>query len=373
MYDDLEQTLARELDGVATGLDVPPLPPLPATGTNGSAWARTVPLLAAAAAVIAVLATVVTLLDRPAPEMAPAPAPSAPADTDPVSTAAPDDPVVVGLDLHVGGEQVPGQWYVADGRGSRWVGQRTDGTWWWGYDAQPQRLEGAVDQPPVISPNGGYQARVLDEGSRYALVGADTEPGGEGFGAVPLPRAATSASRVVAVTDDGLVVARGPGFQWLWRPLLDAAIVDLEGTAPDQVVIGATDAGLIVDRGGYDAVDGTVGEPYLARLKPDGTLTRIASVPRHDVLEGGDEWVAWVPPGTVEGEASATAELEVQRLDGSAAGALTAPEGWLFLAPGFGWESRNRLLARVVTPDGGDERLARCRPEPASCVLVDLP
>lgn len=378
MYDELERTLSRELEDVAGNLVIPERPTLPATTTRRSRWLTATPVLAAAAVVVAVLATV-TFLSLGGPdrrEPAPAPSPTTPTPTaaGPVSRALPGDPVVVALDLYVGGEQVPGRWYSAQGRGTHWIGQRADGSWWWGYDARPQQLEGTMDQPPVMSGSGGYLARVLREGGGAMLVGADTEEGGEGFGGVDLSGVATDpAPRAVAVTDDGLVVARGAGFQWLWRPLVDGETVDLARTAPGQVVIGSTGAGLLVNEGEYDATDGTQGEPYLARLSQEGALTRLGDVPTHDVLEAGAEWLAYVPPGTVGGEASGTAELQVQRRDGSATGVLTPPDGWIFVAPGFRWESSDRLLALVVSQDGGDERLVRCRPEPASCVLVDLP
>ena len=65
--------------------------------------------------------------------------------------------------------------------------------------------------------------------------------------------------------------------------------------------------------------------------------------------------------------------MEVQRLDGSRRGTLTAPEGWLFVDPGFRWETENRLLAVVATPDGRDEGLVRCEVEAMKCAPVDLP
>src|SRR5690242_19681556 len=64
---------------------------------------------------------------------------------DTAGTPGPDLPVAVGLDLYVGGEQVPGRWYTAAGRGTHWVALRDDGTWWWGYDAEPQRIDGEID------------------------------------------------------------------------------------------------------------------------------------------------------------------------------------------------------------------------------------
>lgn len=282
-------------------------------------------------------------------------------------------PVAVALDLYVGGHPVPGRWYSAEGRGTHWIALRDDRTWWWGYDEEPQPITGQIDQSLVISPGGGYTAHVVTEpDGSWVLVGADTEWAGEGFGAVDLPRRRMDPPpRAVAVTDDGLVVARGPDFQWLWRPLVDDATVDLAETAPGQVVVDSTDAGLVVNEGRYDRTDGQQGAPYLATLGSDGTLTRLGPLPTHDVLEAGEQWIAYVPPGTVVGEASGSPELKVQRRDGSASGELTAPNGWLFRAPGFRWESADELVAVVVSRDGQDEELLRCRPDAETCEVVD--
>jgi hypothetical protein len=375
MNSELERALSRELDEVARNLVVPQRPALPATPTGRALWHAAAPVLLAAAVVVAVLASVVTLLSPAGPNREePAPATSPSADDGTVSRAAPEAPVVVAGTLLVGGEQVPRRWLSVQGSGTHWVGQRADGSWWWGYDALPQKLEGTMYQPPVISPSASYLARVLSEDGGAMLVGADTVEGGEGFGGVDLPGAGLDpAVRAVAVTDAGLVVATGTNFQRLWRPLIDGETVDLAQTAPGQVIIGNTGAGLLVNTGEYDATDGTQGKPYLARLSEDGTLTRVGAVPTHDILEASKQWLAYVPPGTVGGEASAATELQVQRVDGSTTGLLTPPEGWLFVAPGFHWETDDRLLALVVTQDGGDEALVRCRPDPASCLLIDLP
>ena len=67
----------------------------------------------------------------------------------------------------------------------------------------------------------------------------------------------------------------------------------------------------MVDQGEYNATDGTQGEPYLARLFEDGSLTRLRAVPTHDVLEASEQWLAYVPPGTVGGEASAASGCSV--------------------------------------------------------------
>lgn len=294
---------------------------------------------------------------------------------EPAGAPATDLPVAVDLDLYVAGKQVPGRWYTAAGRGTHWVALRDDRTWWWGYDEEPQRIDGRIDQSVVISASGGYTAHVqTGPGDGWTLVGADTEWAGEGFGAVDLPRTPMDPPpRAVAVTDDGLVVAGGPDFQWLWRPLVDGATVDLAETAPGQVVLGGTDAGLLVNDGAYDRTDGTQGAPYLARLAADGTLARLGPVPTHDALEASAQWLAYVPPGTIGGEASGTPELQVQRRDGSGAGVLAAPDGWLFVAPGFRWETADRLLALLVRRDGQFEALARCRPDAESCEVVDLP
>lgn len=389
MYSDLERSLIRELDSVADDLVVPPLPRLPVTSPGRQRWQAVAPLVAAAAVAVVILAMVIGRPQGREPEPAPEPAPSPTktVDTGPVSTAAPASPVAMSGRLLVGGVEVPGRWSSVEGSGTHWVAQRAAdsgpnfvgpdgaGSWWWGYDARPQQLEGTMYQAPVISPRAGYLARVLSEGGGAMLVGADTEEGGEGFGGVDLPGAALDpAVRAVAVTDAGLVVVAGTNFQRLWRPLIDdGETIDLAQTEPGQVVIGNTGAGLLVNEGDYNSTDGTQGAPYLAQLSDDGTLTRVGAVPTHDVLEASGQWLSYVPPGTVGGEASGTTALYVQRIDGSQADALLPPEGWLFVAPGFSWETDDRLLALVVTRDGGDEALVRCRPAPSSCVFVDLP
>jgi hypothetical protein len=315
---------------------------------------------------IAAIATVVAVKESGEPAPRSQAAPSWPDQ--------PGLPVEVDGELWVDGEQVPGEWFGARGRGTRWISVRADRTWWWGNGARPRRLEGEVDQGPAISPDGSYLAYVVGHGPDWTLAGAETDEDGEGFGTVDLPRRRMSpAPRAVGVTDDGLVVVQGPDFQWVWRPLVDGGTVDLAETAPGQVVLDVTDAGLVVNEGRYGRTDRHQGAPYLARLDEDGTLTRLGSLPLHDALEAGERWLAYVSPGTIGGESWGAGELGVQHLDGSAAGVLEAPEGWLFAAPGFRWETPDRLLAPLIPLDGSVDALARCRPDRMTCTLVDLP
>jgi hypothetical protein len=378
MYADLEQALTRELDDVASTLVVPPLPALPDSPPQSSRRQAVQPLLIAAVALVAVMATIGALLlvnggsdDEPSP--APTPTATATATDAPLSTAAPRVPVLLDLQIYRRGRAVPGRWWAVSGTSDRWIGQRIDGSWRWANEAQVGRFEGALEQPPVISPGGDHVAYVTSDGDNPVLNGFTTDPAGEGYGlGLALPAGSDPPARAVGVTDEGLVVALGSSFEVLWDPLVGGDSVDLADTAPGQVVLDVTAAGVVVNAGDYASTDTTSGDPYLATLGEDGSLTRIRSLPTHDVLEAGPAWMAWVPPGTVGGEASSARELQVERVDGGGAGVLTPPEGWVFLAPGFRWESPDSLVAHVVTEDGGDEGIVRCRPESPECVLVPL-
>ncbi len=372
MDTDLEQALTRELDDVASRLVVPPLPALPDTPPRSSRWQSAQPLLVAAVALVAAMATLGALLlftggeDRDEPAPAPSPT-TAEDDGGPISRAVPDVTYVLGNRLYVGGRQVDGEWFGVQGTADGWIGWRSDSTWWRGNGIRPEPIEGTIDQSVLASPDGRYAAYVVDEGSGPTLTGFSTEAGGEGLGALPVADS-DPAPTVRAVTDDGLVVVRGADYQLLWRPLVDGESVDLAQTAPDQVVVGNTGAGLIVNEGAYNATDGDQGDPYLARLDADGTLTRIRSVPVHADLIATREWLAWSTPGTGGGESTTTDELRVERVGGDDAGVLTPPDGFSFAVGSWRWEDEENLVAVVVK--GRLRQLARCRPARERCVLV---
>lgn len=374
MYTEIEDTLSRELRQVAEGIEVPAMPDLP-VGSPSRPWWPT--LLVAAALVLVALATVATLArlgsdSRPQP--APSPTPTPTEAVEPPTTDPPTVPYVVDGRLFVGGEQVSGEYYSVDGTSTGWVATRTGNTYAWGYDAQPNGIEGVLNQPPAVSPSGEYVGYVADEDGQGMLTGFDTDPAGEGFGlGVEIPLLVQGvASRAVAVTDDGAVIAGGADFQEVWRPLDGGTMTQLADTAPGQVVISATDAGLVVNEGEFESTtDGTQGSPYLAALTADGTFRRIADLPTHGLLEASTEWVAWVPPGVVEGDVLTYGELSVQRLDGSEPAVLTPPDGWDFVNADPVWEAEDHLVARVTGPDGGG--MVRCSPALGECVLLDTP
>ncbi len=372
MYPEIDDTLARELRAVADHLDIPALPALPQDPP--SSRFRWQPLLVAAAVVLVALGATATLLTLgPDRRIEPAPSPTPTEATERLSTAAPTVPYVVDQRLYVDGEQVPGQWFSVDGTGSGWTGIRTDGSYWWGYDATPNPIEGVLHQPPVVSPGGGYVAYVLDEDGQGILTGFSTPANGEGFGlGVEVPVSMQGIySRAVAVTDDGVVIGGGADFQEVWRPLDDGSVAQLGDTAPGRVVIGSTDAGLIVNEGRYDSTDGTQGSPYLADLSQDGTLARTADLPAFAVLEASTRWIAWIPPGVVEGDVQTFAELRVERINGGDPGVLTPPQGWSFVNARFQWETEEHVVAAVTRGDG--DRMVRCSPATEECVLLDTP
>lgn len=362
---DVEELLVRELRQVADDVRVPPLPALPEDPPQGGTWSvRWLPLLAAAAVLLVVLgavAVVTALGDRQ--RISPAPEPGRGSE---ISTAAPTLPVVLGTDLYVDGEQVPGQWGWARGLPNGWVGVRQDGTYVSGRpdSVNPIDYGGEIVQPPAVSPSGDYVAFVYDQGGQTTLTGFDTFFAGEGLGGLPVPPVTDQGvpTAVAAVTDDGLVVTSGG---LVWRPLLDNSTVPL----PDGTVVWRqTEAGLVVLEGTSDPTQGTV---YLAELAEDGTLTEIADLPHHDELEASEEWLAWVDAGTLGGETSTYDELRYSRPDGSGSGVLTAPEGFVFKSFTLRWETAEELVVVGTGPAG--DRAIRCAPALGECVLLDTP
>ena len=371
MNHDVEAVLTRELREVADGVKVPALPPLPEDNRSRSVW---VPLLVAAAVLLVVLGAVaaVTALGGER-ELQPAPSPSPTVPTE----AASDEAVLHGATddpLRVQGPAVR-RWRAGSRRLELGQGHRdpldrraaSTATSWWGYDAEPQRIDGFFNQPPAISPSGGYWAGLLDEGSDGLLTGADTESGGEGFGGVPIETVTRDGLqvRVAAVTDDGMVIT-GNGIPLLCRPLVDGETVDLASTAPGWDVVDNTPAGVMARN---DA-----GELYLVDITAEGEITPLQQLPEQN--EGGPaastEWLAWADPDQVGGEAAVVDAIWVQRIDGSDAGTLSPPQGWLFAAANGTWEDADHLIATVVD-DAGKERMVRCSPITRECVLIDAP
>lgn len=365
---DIEDTLRRELGAVADGLQVPARPPLPAEPA-GFVHRHWQPLLVAAA-VLLVLVGVVTVVGagRDDRHPQPAPTPPSPSRTD-LPRTTPEVPYVLGQHLYVGGEPVTGDWWSVRGTSAGWLGQRTDQTWWWGRGTHAEQMTGHHDVPPAISPSGRYVAEIRSEGDTGLLTGFDTGFAGEGLGGEPIergdPQAGTAVS-IRAVTDDGRVVVQGADHALLWRPLVEGGTVDLTRTAPGQVVLAGTAAGLVV-------TDGEGGEPYLADLSNDGELTRTATLPAHDdlVVSPDGRWLAYADPGTLGGEVTTLSSLGVQALDGTGRARLDAPDGFGFEVMRWAWEDDDHMVVPVLRERDRLERIARCTPAPARCVLID--
>jgi hypothetical protein len=371
MYRDVEETLLRELRDVADHVTVPALPELPSAPPQRFAWQ---PLLVAAALVVVALATVATLLQLDGGRsIQPAPQPTNVV-TDEASEAVPAElttepptvPYLLDGVLHVGERTYPGYDYLEGGSLSGWLVGRRDFTYYWGNTGRPNPLSVATEQPPGISPNGEYVAYITTEGE---MNGFETDPAGEGMG-LPVEVAARGEDgigTVVTVTDDGLVVASATGVSVLWRPFVDGGTVDLAETAPDQRVLEATSAGVVVQ----DDAAGPEGGVYLADLTPDGTITPLAGLPDYGRLEVAGEWVAGVPTAALGGDVTEYGEIQVRRIDGGDEGVLRPPAGWQFVNARFDFEDNQFLVARVT--DGQQERMVRCSPALQECLLLDAP
>jgi hypothetical protein len=381
VHEDVENTLTRELRQVADGLEVPPLPLLPSRPPQRRAWA---PTLAAAAVVLIVLVTLVGVLRDQGGTPQPAPQPTEVITDDAtesvpqeVPTGPPTVPYVLDRVVHVGEKSFPGYDSV-DGTPQGWVAVKPPFLWAWSNGGAPDQLDVAVEQPPAVSPNGGYLAYITTEGE---MNGFETAPDGEGMGlSVPVPVRDEDGvgTRIGAVTDDGWVIASGRGVGVLWRPLDGAAPVDLTRTAPGQLVWQATQAGLVVVDGSGDARDPSGdnrvagdGRVYLADVTPEGEMVPIADLPNFGIADVSGDWVAWVPAEQISGDVQEYDEIRVRRLDDHAEDVLSPPPGWRFENKEFTFEDTQFLVARVS--DGQRQRMVRCSPALLECVLLEAP
>ncbi|GCD88560.1 hypothetical protein [Nocardioides sp. LS1] len=374
MTTELEKVLVRELREVADGLHVPPMPSLPREEARPGRVRHWQPLLVAAVVVLIVGAVAVFLGESgdgsPDPAPAPTPTPSVTPTPDATIPAAPPSvPYVLDRRLYVDGTQVPGEFWAVESRGGAWLAWQPDGTWWFGapgVDAGP--ISAVIDEAPVLSPHGKYVAFVDLSSGKPVLTGFDTSPSGEGLGAAPidLPRRENGvAVRVRAVTDDGDVIVQGTRTSLMWRAGTgdQQTVVDLTQTAPDQVVLQGTAAGLVVVDGADGATDATSTEPYLATISPDGVLARTGTLPTYDDLEvsPGGTWLVRAPAGTIGGDVPAVDSLSAQEVGSSDEMVLAAPDRWGFATNTWAWEDDETLVAVLLPLRGqADPRLVRC-------------
>ncbi len=374
---DIERALSRELREVAEGLHVPVVPRLPRRPPRPP---RRRPALLVAAAVVLVTAgtagvvAVVTDGRTPPPaQQSPAPTPTSPVPPTPdqadgaIPGDAPTLPHVLDNRLYVDGRQVPGSWWTVRPAGQAWVAWREDHSWWWGRGPRAHALPNGEDVAPQISPNGRYVAVIRAENGVGVLTVVDTRSGSSLAG-TPVSLGAQRPdfpAHVVAVLDDGRVVARRGERDLLWVPGSGGSTVELSRTAPGQVVEAATAAGLVV-------TDGNEGRPYLADLSSAGELSRTAGLPEHDdlVVSPDGEWLAWTPAGSTGGDVTTLPSLEVRPSAGGEPATVTAPDGWEFKVRTYVWEDDAHLLSAVTSAGHPGERMARCSPTQGRCVLT---
>ena len=378
MFVDVEETLGRELNTIADGLQIPPMPPLPQERPRAQ-WHWQPMLVAAAVVLIIAGAVAVVATTRGAHELQPAPPSPSPSRTESataLSTVRPALPFVLDQRLYVDGEQVPGTWWSVRSGDAGWLGLRTDSTWWWGRGPEAKEIPGPHDVPPVISPNGEYIAEIRTENGEGMLTGFDTTAGGERLGSVPVDlgdRQDGSLVSIRAVTNDGKVIAQGTHTSLLWLPLAGNVTVDLSETASGQQILGSAADGLVVTDGAGGVLDGAGGQPYLAQISDAGELTPIGAIPAHDdvLVSPGVGRLVWTGPGTLGGEVASVSTLEVQNVDGTQRATLSAPDGWGFRVHSWTWEGEDHVVSAVVRDGGeGGERMARCGVQPARCVLI---
>ncbi len=365
---DIEEILGRELREVAYGVPVPPLPDVATERTRPRHWQAL--LVAAVVVLVVALAVAMDAISGGSHEPTPAPAPTPTPVTRVISKAAPTTPYVLDRRLYVGGENVPGDWWSVQSGTEGWLAHRAGDTWWWGTTAEPRQIEEDLIGSTAISPNGRYVGEVLGWTDEGDLTGFDTRPGGEGMSATPIdlgdPGRTGDPVYVRAVTDDGRVIAQGRSASVLWLPFVDGDTVDLSDTAPDQLVLGNTVAGLVVR-------DGQEGPAYLGEISDAGEITRTHDLPDLDTwaINPGATWLAWTPRGTFGGETDSVPALQLQAVGGDDRHAFAAPEGWAFRVLTWSWEDDDHLVSAVVRSNGDPgERLVRCSVEVGRCVLI---
>jgi hypothetical protein len=385
MTTELEDTLARELHEVADGVPVPPMPSLPSDEPRPRTARLWQPLLVAAAVALVVGGVAWALSQQgdgspqpmPAPSVTTGPTGSPDGSDTAIALTEPTVPYVFDQRLYVDGGQVPGSWWYVESHDGVWLAAQSDGSWWWGGPGvDAERIEAQIDQPPVMSPNGLYVAFVdLSDGGAH-LNGFDTRPGGEGFGSptVDVPTSEDGIPlRVRAVTDDGDVIVQGTRTSLLWHSQQDPrTVVDLSETAPDQVVLQGTSAGLVVVDGSDGATDATDTEPYLATISGDGRLTAAGTLPTYDTLDisPGGSWLVRSPAGTLGGEVTSVSSLSAQPVGSTDEVVLDAPDGWGFATGSWQWEDDATLVSVLLPADGAgraEARLARCNVVLGAC------
>ncbi len=172
-----------------------------------------------------------------------------------------------------------------------------------------------------------------------------------------------------------IVQGRRISLVWLAQQGGQQTVLDLFETAPDQQVLAATAAGLVV-------VDGVDADPqsapaYLADLSDDGRLTPTGTLPTYDDLEisPGGSWLVLSPAGTLGGEVASVATLTAQEVAGGDEVVLEAPARTAFAAGTWAWEDDRTLVAVLLPAPGGPEGtgLARCDVTLGECRALEVP
>ena len=178
------------------------------------------------------------------------------------------------------------------------------------------------------------------------------------------------------MTSDGDVIVQGRRTSQMWRAGYEdqQTVVNLATTAPDQQILAATNAGLIVVDGIDSDAQST--EPYLADVSGDGLLTRTGTLPTYDDLEinPAGTWLVRSPAGTLGGEVTSTATLQAQAIGASDEVTLEAPDGWGFSAGTWMWEDDTTVLSVLLPAQATKSpRLVRCEVTVARCRAFDAP